>query len=362
MSAHAISFQKVRGVEHLYRYTPTGKFYARFSRHGVEYRRSLKTADKETAKRELAALLGLETLRNPNERAITLERLVDRYQETIQNQAKHTVAIKKSICARIKREWPGGSDVLIRKIIPSQLQAFIARRRLGGSQHNAFITVFRQMFKLALDDKLISESPAAALKWQKRKDPPRPTPDAQQFAAIIADVRAQPFNREADDSGDFLEAMGLLGLGQAELFALHRRDVDFKRNRIRIYRRKTSKSFEIPIYPQAVPLLSQLCKGKSADERLFAIKDAKKAIAGSCERLGFPHFTQRSLRRYFITNALERGVDVQTISRWQGHDDGGRLILSIYGHVRAPHSECMAALMTAGEPENLVPMPKTEEV
>jgi integrase len=346
MSSQASPFQKVRGIEHLYRYTPTGKFYARFSRHGVEHRRSLRTADKETAKRELAALLGIETLHNPHERAITLERLAERYQETIQNQAHHTIAIKKSICARIKREWPGGSDVLIRKIIPSQLQAFIARRRLGGSQHNAFVTVFRQMFKLALDDKLISESPAAVLKWQKRKDPIRSTPDAEQFAAIIADVRAQPFNRDADDSGDFLEAMGLLGLGQAELFALRRRDVDLKRNRIRIYRRKTSTAFEIPIYPQAGALIEDLCKGREADDRLFAIKDAKKAIASSCERLGFPYFTQRSLRRFFITNAIERGVDVQTIARWQGHVDGGRLILSTYGHVRAPHSERMAQLMT----------------
>jgi hypothetical protein len=63
--------------------------------------------------------------------------------------------------------------------------------------------------------------------------------------------------------------------------------------------------------------------------------------------LGFPNFIQRSLRRFFITNAIERGVDVQTISRWQGHADGGKLILKIYGDVRAPHSERMAQLMVA---------------
>jgi len=358
MSTHAISsFQKVRGIEHLYRYAPTGQFYARFSRHGIEYRRSLGTSDKETAKRELAALLRIETLRDPNERAVTLARLIDRYLETIQDQARHTVVIKKGICAHIKRAWPGGSDVLIRKIVPSQIEAFIARRELGASQSNAFVTVFRQMFELAVNDKAITESPAAAAKWQKRKDPDRLTPDATQFAAIIADVRAQPFNRDADDSADFLEGMGLLGLGQAELSAIHRRDVHLERNRIRVYRRKTSTSFEIPIYPQARALVERLYSGKQQDQRIFAIKDAKKAIANSCARLGFPPFTQRSLRRFFITNALERGVDVQTIARWQGHSDGGKLILDTYGHVRAPHSERMAALMTDAEPENVVPMP-----
>ncbi len=60
----------------------------------------------------------------------------------------------------------------------------------------------------------------------------------------------------------------------------------------------------------------------------------------------------------FITRALERGVDVKTLAEWQGHKDGGKLILGTYSHVRADHSERMAQLMTDSEPENVVPMPK----
>jgi integrase len=340
MPTHAISFQKVRGVENLYRYS-NGTFYARYIRGGTEYRRSLKTKDKETAKRELAILLGLST----DERAVTLAQLVQRYKDSIPNLAEHTAKTKKSICEKIQREWPGGSDVLIRKIVPSQIKSFISRRRIGASQSNAFLTEFRQMFQLAREDKLLAESPAAAVNWQKRKEPIRPTPDAERFAAIIADVRAQEFNADASDSGDFLEAMGLLGLGQAELWAIHRRDVELERNRVSVYRRKTSTPFQIPIYPQARSLVGRLCKGKRPNERLFAIKDAKKALAGACERLGLPAFTQRSLRRMFITRAIQLGIDVQTVSRWQGHRDGGRLILSTYGHVRAQHSDRMAQLM-----------------
>jgi hypothetical protein len=60
----------------------------------------------------------------------------------------------------------------------------------------------------------------------------------------------------------------------------------------------------------------------------------------------------------FITRAIERGVDVKVIAQWQGHRDGGKLILDTYSHVRQPHSERMAALMVDGEPENVVPMEK----
>ena len=85
-------------------------------------------------------------------------------------------------------------------------------------------------------------------------------------------------------------------------------------------------------------------------------RDAKKALAGACRRLGYPPFSQRSLRRMFITRAIERGVDVKVIAEWQGHRDGGKLILDTYSHVNRAHSQRMAALMTEQEPENVIPI------
>jgi hypothetical protein len=49
----------------------------------------------------------------------------------------------------------------------------------------------------------------------------------------------------------------------------------------------------------------------------------------------------------FIVRAIERGVDVKVIAEWQGHRDGGKLILQTYSHVRRPHSDAMAEKMVA---------------
>ena len=104
-------------------------------------------------------------------------------------------------------------------------------------------------------------------------------------------------------------------------------------------------------------LLERLCEGKAHDARVFKISDAKKALTGACRRLGYPPFSQRSLRRMFITRAIERGVDVKVIAEWQGHRDGGKLILDTYSHVNRVHSQRMAQLMTTTqEPDNVVPM------
>src|SRR5206468_5988104 len=99
---------------------------------------------------------------------------------------------------------------------------------------------------LALRDKVIPSSPAHHLKYSKREKPIRLTPTFEQFKAIIAEVRAQQFNADAEDSADFLEFMGLAGLGQAEASSLTRADIDLEAGRIITFRHKTSTGFAIP--------------------------------------------------------------------------------------------------------------------
>jgi integrase len=227
----------------------------------------------------------------------------------------------------------------------------------GRSARNGHIALLKDLFVSAVRDRLIISSPAADLKGVKREKPIRLTPTFEQFQAIIASVRAQQYNGHgAEESADFLEFLGLAGLGQAEARTLTRADVNFEAGQVRTFRQKTSTGFAVPIYPQLRPLLEKLCAGKRSGEKIFKIRDAKKALSAACKRLSYPPFSQRSLRRMFITRAIERGVDVKVISEWQGHRDGGKLILDTYSHVRSVHSQRMAQLMTSQEPDNVVPI------
>jgi integrase len=223
------------------------------------------------------------------------------------------------------------------------------------------LSLVKSALDLAVRDRMIIENPVRHLKYRRRETPVRLTPTFQQFEAIVADVRAQPFNADAQDSADFLEAMGLLGLGQAELAALVRSDVDLDASRIFVKRRKTGAGFHIPIFPQARDLVEKLCQGKRHDERLLRLLDARKALSGACTRLSYAPFSQRSLRRMFITRAIERGIDVKVIAQWQGHRDGGKLILDTYSHVNPVHSLRMAQLLTKEEPANVVAMRSYEQ-
>jgi integrase len=349
-------FQKVG--ECLYRYSSNGVYYARIKTDGKEIKRSLETTDRAIAQRQLASFKDEQRQIDRSQGKLTLAELCDRYIKTVQHQKPKTVERKTFIVGRIKRDWPTGKSTQIAKIKPSDVDVWLSRYQFGSASRNLHISCVKELFTLAVRDRIITASPAAHLRSAKREKPIRLTPTFEQFKAIIADVRVQQFNADAQDSADFLEFMGLAGLGQAEAGSLTRADVDFDAGRIVTFRHKTSTGFAIPIFPQVRPLLERLCEGKSNGDPVFKVRDAKKALAGACRRLSYPPFSQRSLRRMFITRAIQLGIDVKTISEWQGHRDGGKLILDTYSHVNPVHSHRMAMLMTTEEPDNVVPLEK----
>jgi integrase len=344
----------------LYLYGRTGVYYARIKVRGRQLTRSLRTKDRSLAKRLLVQLRAEQQQLNPGTVDQSLAALCDRYRTKFVHQAKSTRQTKELALRRILEWWPDGSYIPLGRIQPSDCDAWLATVQrhvpnFGRPTRNGHIALLKDLFRSAVRDRLLISSPAEHLKGVKRERPIRLTPTFEQFQAIIASVRAQQYNGHgAEESADFLEFLGLAGLGQAEARALTRADVNFEAGQIRTFRQKTSTGFALPIYPQLRPLLEKLCRGKKSGDKIFKIRDAKKALAAACARLGYPAFSQRSLRRFFITRAIERGIDVQTISRWQGHRDGGKLILDTYGHVSPVHSNRMAALMTSQEPDNVV--------
>ena len=348
---------RIKREHGLYRYNPSGQYFARVRFGGKLYRRKLETDDVELAKRKLRDFKnGLERT-DANKGNTSFAKMLDDYSQTLTG-ADSTKEKKLAVIDKLKATWFGIDSLPLRTVKPSHVKAWLAKHygERSASHYNAALTVIRDALDMAVADRIILESPAKGLSYRTRKQPIRLTPTFEQFQAIVADIRAQRFNRDAEQSGDFVEFLGLAGLGQAEAAVIKRSDVDLESGRIAVYRQKMSVGFYIPIYPQLRPLIEKLCKRKAHNDRLFAINESRKALANACKRLGVPSFTHRSLRRMFITRAIERGVDVKVIAEWQGHRDGGKLILQTYSHVRPEHSDRMALLMSTDEPPNVIPI------
>ena len=161
----------------------------------------------------------------------------------------------------------------------------------------------------------------------------RLVPTDEQFAAIVASIRNESQNSYAQESANFVEFMGLAGLGQAEASSLTWGDVYWDKGaqgELSVRRKKTGEPFDVPIYQKLKPFLQRLYQAAQKDgnppspeAKLFTILDARKALTNACKRLGFPAFSQRSIRAYLIRTLWRAKVDPKLISKWQGHRDGG---------------------------------------
>jgi integrase len=353
------TFQKVG--ECLYRYSSNGVYYARIKVRGKEIRRSLETTDRVFAKRKLAVLKEAQAEVDHSKGKLTLAELCDQYLKTVLHLRPKTVERKTHIVQRIKRDWPGGSSRQLGKVRPSEVPLWLNKYDFGPVSRNQHLACLKAIFQMAVDDGIITRSPAATASSVKLSTPIRETPTWEEFKAIVADIRSQQFSNDAQESADFVEFLGLAGLGQAEAMALRWSDVDFDGGTIRTFRHKTQSGFMIPIYAQLRPLLERRKDAATAtgDGLVFSQKTARKALSAACKRLKLPHYTHRALRRMFITRALEIGVNVPVVAEWQGHKDGGKLILDTYSHVNPVHSQMMAQLMVDEEPDNVVVLDRT---
>jgi integrase len=347
---------KCKGVG-LYRYK-SGQYFARVRFGGKLHRKKLDTHDYQLARRKLADYRRDLERTDARLSNTSLVEVLNKYARTIGTDAPKTQTGKRAVIEKLQATWYGADKLPLRSIRPSDVEAWLSEHYggLSAAYYNSALTVLRSVFDQAVRDRIIAESPAAHLDYKKRATPIRLTPTFEEFKAIVSNIRNQRFNADAEQSGDFVEFLGLAGLGQAEAASITRADVDLATGRMIVMRHKTSTPFFVPIFPQLRPLVEKLCKGKAHGERLFNIENARKALSNACKRLALPSFTHRSLRRMFITRAIEKGIDVKVIAEWQGHRDGGKLILNTYSHIRRPHSDRMAALMTDQEPDNVVPI------
>src|SRR5207248_2882825 len=202
----------------LYRYNSTGQYFARVRFGGRLHRKKLGTDDYQLARRKLADFrrdLGRTDARASN---TSFGAVLEKYARTIGGLSASSQKEKRAIIGKLRSTWFGIDTLPLRSIKPSDVSAWLSRHcgDKGASYYNSVLTVIRNAFDLAVKDRIIADSPAAHLKYRKRATPIRLTPTFDQFKQIVANVRAQTQNREAEQSADFIDFIGLAGLGQAE--------------------------------------------------------------------------------------------------------------------------------------------------
>ena len=376
-SSRSSEYVKIPHVPGLYRHTKSGRYYGEKKVQGKRKERSLGTTDRRIAETRLKAWIANLGKVDTEVEKTTLKELIQRFKRVNQGMSDSTIATVNSILKELQSSFTEkGIDTEVRSIRPSDLEAWLALscKGLKNTTYNRYAGVLKQLFEMAVKDRIISESPFEGVRtrWKKPQTPIRRVPTVDEFQSIVDDVRNEIRSCRHNESADFLEFLGLAGVGQAEASSLTWGDVDFTRNVLSFRRHKTDKRFTMPLYAHLRPLLERLRKetggNPSSALRVLKINDAKKALTNACARLGLPRFSQRNLRQCLIRRLWQSGVDRKLIAKWQGHQDGGQLILDTYTEVFGSDDEeyelqQLAKLETSAPPPNrptdAEPMPFT---
>ncbi len=329
----------------LRRLKTSGVYYVFAKRDGKQFRRSLRTTDKAQARRlkddfmrELDRLAGAEAAQ------ITFEQLSARWIESERHTLKESTTACRAAC--VKAIAPAFFGLQIRHITASHCEAWaIARAKdVAAATFVKELETMRGAFRYASQQGLILRDPSANIKRPKIRNKPPAVPAREQFAAIVAAIRAD-MQGKGDDGALLVELLAYSGMRLNEARSLCWRDVNFSRGVFTVTGgERGTKNYEqrtVPLSDEMCVLLARLKRkrGKAApDAFIIQTTSARKCLKTACRKLCSPNFTHHSMRHFFATCAIESGVDIPTVARWLGHKDGGALLMKTYSHLQQAHS------------------------
>ena len=174
------AFVHDHSIECLWRHTPTNKFYAILKRGGHQIKRSLKTRDREMARRRLEHLRQkVSQLANADGGSVMFSEIAKRWLEVV------GVGIKASTLDRYQRTV----DLLkphfkkpARNITRADCErwAIVRSKDSAARTYNHDMQVLQRVLSLAERDGMIMENPARVVHRRKQPKPPLVIPTKEQ--------------------------------------------------------------------------------------------------------------------------------------------------------------------------------------
>lgn len=338
-------------VPNLVRLKQSGSYYLRGRFGGEPIRESLGTKSFRAAKVKLAERMSELRKAVPSRglpktihEALTQQLLgIEKNQSLKESSKEHYREIVGTITK---------GDAAIRDVPLSSMDHELIRdwwsetaKRYAPVSANQAFNFIRRIVELGRSAGVIRGNPMAGLKRMRVPKTKLKILTAEEFRTLVAGVRAHPL--AGDISANWISFAAFSGMRPGEIEALTWGDVGPDVITVRGGLGGTKNNLErpVPIIPPMRDLLATMKRGKPTD-LVFTRGRPKKSLASACRRLGLPHLRIYDLRHTFATFSIAAGVDVPTLAKWLGHQDGGKLAMATYIHPTDEHSQRSAAKVT----------------
>ncbi|MBF0406486.1 MAG: site-specific integrase [Candidatus Riflebacteria bacterium] len=311
-----------------------GTWYLQYYRDGKKFKKSLKTANKNDAKkiqtlhdvRANAGKAGLEPTRIlmselwTNYLAFKKSSLKNCSYKRLEHYRIHWINFAEKENIKYQKEINGA---LVSKYI-------IFRQDMNAAEKTIWeeVSTLKALLKYAAIEKDIPEPSFGS--WPKLKKRPA-HPERLGFYSPEDLKKLKEWFTGHEFEPVFVLAL-YSGMRLGELKQLKRRDVDLEAKTILICNSKTMKDVKssirtIDIHDDLFPTLKQICKGKSNNDLLLPKLTSKSpfwprdVMRHACDTLEIPYKRFHGLRHTFVTFALASGLSIRDTMDLVGHSN-----------------------------------------
>jgi integrase len=329
----------------LIRYVPSGSYFGRVKVDSKLIRRSLDTHVLEVAKLRLSDFVKEHRRFTTNGPAIKGEAIVELFRKEIaddHHNTERTKLYKREILIALKKSWPGLFDTDIARISQKDCREWAARysRDYSPLRFNGALQIVRRLFALAIEEGYRNDNPAMIIKRFAVKAKQLNLPTQEHFHEMATHIETSGA-AQAKDCVNLFRFLAFSGVRINEARHVTWADVNFEQGRLQVRITKNAKTRWVPFNESLRGLFEQLRAARPDDtpeKPIMRVFECQKSIDRAAKLTGAKRITHHDLRHLFATRCIENGVDIPTVSRWLGHQDGGALCMKTYGHLRDEHS------------------------
>lgn len=346
-------------VANLYSYAPTGVYYARPRIKGKIKVKCLKTDKLSVAKLRLGDFLKTEnrkseSINNAVRGKMTFSDAVQFFTLKLDEDGAlkpRTKEYRRERLNALLRTWPNLDRMDIGKIHKSECDAWAAKfgKTASPTAFNNTVGTLRMILDIGVELGARYDNPARLVKKHRVRLKKLELPSKQKFIDLVKTI-------ETADGGwkyrcaDLVRFLAYGGFRKGEASKITWSDCDFEKNEIRVAGdsvtgTKTGQVRRVPMIEEMKILLARLCEERpdaKPSDSVMLVSECQGALTRACKIIGIKRITHHDLRHLFATLCIESAVDIPTVSKWLGHQDGGALAMKVYGHLRDEHSESMA--------------------
>jgi integrase len=319
----------------LIRYKPSGNYFGRVRVNGKLIRRSLETHVLTVAKLKLSDFLQDHRRLAVNKgQSVNGEVIIEMFRKEIEddhNNKPRTKLYKREVLTALKKSWPELYSTDIARISRKDCNEWAARysKDYSATRFNGALGIVRRIFEIAIEQGYRVDNPAKFVDRRRVKPKELHLPSQAQFQEMAKHIETSGAG-QAKDCANLFRFLAFSGLRINEACHVVWSDVDFEKGLLHARITKNGKDRWIPLNSS----LRQL-----PDKTVMQVFECQKSIDRAAKLVEVKRITHHDLRHLFATRCIEAGVDIPTVSRWLGHQDGGALCMKTYGHLRDEHSQ-----------------------